>query len=50
VAAPVRDGGGRCLAALSVSGPAYRLPAERLAELAPHVARAAAEIAGRLGR
>ena len=33
VAAPVFDGTGTCVAALSVSGPAYRMPPERLAEL-----------------
>jgi DNA-binding IclR family transcriptional regulator len=46
VAVPVLAGG-RCVAALSVSGPAYRLPPERLAALAPRLARAAAEIAVR---
>lgn len=33
VAAPVVDSDGRCVAALSVSGPSYRMPEERLAEL-----------------
>jgi len=33
VAAPVFDGTGTCVAALSVSGPAYRMPPERLDEL-----------------
>jgi len=33
VAAPVFDGTGSCVAALSISGPAYRMPPERLDEL-----------------
>jgi DNA-binding IclR family transcriptional regulator len=33
VAGPVFDGTGACVAALSISGPAYRMPPERLAEL-----------------
>jgi DNA-binding IclR family transcriptional regulator len=33
VAAPVFDGTGACVAALSMSGPAYRMPPERLDEL-----------------
>ena len=33
VAAPVFDPAGTCVAALSISGPAYRMPPERLAEL-----------------
>ncbi len=32
VAAPVFDGTGACVAALSISGPAYRMPPDRLAE------------------
>jgi DNA-binding IclR family transcriptional regulator len=48
VAAPVRDGGGACRAALSVSGPSYRLPAGALPELAPECTRAADEIGSRL--
>ena len=50
VAAPVFDGSDRCVAALSLSGPAYRLPAERLAELATRVQAASAAIGARLGR
>jgi DNA-binding IclR family transcriptional regulator len=49
VAAPVWDGSDRCVAALSVSGPAYRLPSERLPELAALAERAAGEIGRRLG-
>jgi DNA-binding IclR family transcriptional regulator len=48
VAAPVLDGSGRCLAALGVSGPAYRLPAETLSALAEECALAAAKIGGRI--
>jgi DNA-binding IclR family transcriptional regulator len=48
-AAPVFDPGGRCVAALSVCGPAYRLPAERLAEVGPRARAAAEEIGSRLG-
>jgi len=50
VAVPLRDRDGRCLAALSVSGPAYRLPPEAFAGLAERCRVAAAEIESRLGR
>ncbi len=49
VAVPVRDAAGDCVAALSVSGPAYRLTAERLPEVAALAEGAAREIARRLG-
>jgi DNA-binding IclR family transcriptional regulator len=49
VAVPVRDHLGRCVAALSVSGPDYRLPKERLEGVAAVVADAAGEISARLG-
>lgn len=45
VAAPVRDAAEACRAALSISGPAYRLPAEKL----PSVATACVEAATRIG-
>jgi len=45
VAAAVLDASGRCQAALSVSGPAYRLTHERV----PDIARACAESAARIG-
>ena len=48
VAVPVRDGHGRCVAALSVSGPAYRMDAASLPQIAVQVERAAAEITQRL--
>ena len=44
VAAPVRDGHGDVIAALSVSAPVVRLPAERLVTLGPLVAAAAARV------
>jgi IclR family acetate operon transcriptional repressor len=45
IAAPVRDTAGTCRAALSVSGPAYRLGPEKL----PAVATACVEAATRIG-
>jgi DNA-binding IclR family transcriptional regulator len=50
VAAPVFDRAERCVAALSVSGPAYRLSSERLPVLGAAAQHAAGEIATRLGR
>jgi len=44
VAAAVRDGHGDVIAALSVSAPTVRLPAERLATLGPQVAAVAARV------
>jgi DNA-binding IclR family transcriptional regulator len=44
VAAPVLDSAGRCRAALSLSGPVYRIPANALPELAEDCARAADQI------
>jgi DNA-binding IclR family transcriptional regulator len=48
-AAPVFDASGACVAAISVSGPTYRLGAERLAEVADFCVLAADEISERLG-
>lgn len=48
VAAPVFDDGGRCRAALSVSGPSYRLAAEDLPRVAEHAIAAARRIASGL--
>ncbi|MCA1717099.1 MAG: IclR family transcriptional regulator [Actinobacteria bacterium] len=50
VAVPVFDAAGRCLAALSVSGPVYRMPQARLPEVAALCEKAAEEISARLGR
>ena len=49
VAAPVFDAGGACVAAVSVSGPAYRLHESRLAEVGGLCAAAAAEVSAGLG-
>ncbi|AFM17831.1 transcriptional regulator [Mycolicibacterium chubuense NBB4] len=49
VAAPVRDANAQVVAALSVSGPAYRLSAERFDEVAKQTIAAADEISHRLG-
>jgi DNA-binding IclR family transcriptional regulator len=49
VAAPVRGPGGEVIAAVSVAGPAYRVTAARIPELARAVVEAAAEISRRMG-
>ncbi len=49
VAAPVRDRSGDVIAALSVSGPSYRLTEERLADLVAPLTAGAAEISTRMG-
>jgi len=49
IAAPVRDGNGQIIAALSVSGPAYRLKPERFDEVAELTMAAAHRISRRLG-
>ncbi|MQA02837.1 MAG: helix-turn-helix domain-containing protein [Streptosporangiales bacterium] len=48
-AAPIRDHQGGCVAALSMSAPEYRLPAERLPVLGDQVRTAADEVAATLG-
>ncbi|MFZ5824275.1 MAG: IclR family transcriptional regulator [Bacillota bacterium] len=48
VAAPVRDGSGRVVASLSVSGPAYRITGEQIPTLIHLVSEAAADISRRL--
>ena len=49
VAAPIRDHTGGVIAALSVSGPVYRLTEDRAREIASAVALAAAAIGHRMG-
>lgn len=49
VAAPIRDASGRVIAAVSVAGPAYRVPAQRLTELGEMTKDAGAAISGRMG-
>lgn len=49
VAAPIRDHNGQVIAALSVSGPSYRLPAENLEEVAKEVVGTAQAISAELG-
>jgi DNA-binding IclR family transcriptional regulator len=49
VGAPVRDHAGRAVAAVSVGGPAARLTADRIPELARYVVRAAGRISSRQG-
>ncbi|HET7560259.1 MAG TPA: IclR family transcriptional regulator, partial [Limnochordia bacterium] len=47
--APIFDGEGKVLGALSVAGPAFRLPLERLAALAPAVKVAATRVSACFG-
>jgi DNA-binding IclR family transcriptional regulator len=49
VAAPIRDGSGKVVAAVSISGPSYRLTASSFDAVAPKVIEAATEISTRLG-
>jgi DNA-binding IclR family transcriptional regulator len=49
VAAPVRDRAGQVIAALSASGPSYRLDPARLDDLGASVRDAAAEVSRRMG-
>ena len=49
VAAPVFGPGGDVVAAVSVSGPSYRLPRKRVRELAPELIRASRELSTQLG-
>jgi DNA-binding IclR family transcriptional regulator len=49
VAAPIFDSAGSCIAAVSVSGPSYRLPERRLQAVGATCVSAADEISGHLG-
>jgi DNA-binding IclR family transcriptional regulator len=49
VAAPVRDATGAVVAAISVSGPSFRLPADSFPRVAPRVIEVADELSRRLG-
>jgi IclR family transcriptional regulator, KDG regulon repressor len=50
VAVPIKDYTGRVVGSLAVSGPGYRMTAERMQkELAPAVVKAGQELSGRLG-
>ena len=49
VAAPVRNAGGDVVASIGTSGPSFRIPADRIGQVAESVRRAAAEASRRLG-
>ncbi|AHK36170.1 IclR family transcriptional regulator [Rhodococcus opacus] len=49
VAAPIHDHTGAVVAAIAVSGPAYRIPPEHLTEIARDVTSAAARVTERMG-
>lgn len=49
IAAPIRNGAGRVVAAISVSGPSYRLTPESFDDVAPRLIAGADEISTRLG-
>jgi IclR family KDG regulon transcriptional repressor len=49
IAAPIRDASGRVIAAISVSGPSFRVSAETLPDLIGAVVAAAASVSRRLG-
>jgi DNA-binding IclR family transcriptional regulator len=49
VAAPIRGPGGRVIAAVSVSGPSFRLPEDRIPDVAATVRDAANEISALMG-
>ncbi len=49
ISAPIRDRTGRPVAAVSISGPAYRLTVERMRQIAPRVIATANQISRALG-
>ena len=49
VAAPIRNAHGDVIASMSVSGPTFRLPTERVEEVLPMLVEAALEVSHRLG-
>jgi DNA-binding IclR family transcriptional regulator len=49
LAAPIRDGSGKVAAAVSISGPSYRLTPESFRDVAPRLLQGADEISSRLG-
>lgn len=49
VAAPIRDGGGRVVAAVSASGPSFRLTPDSFTDVAAKLVAGADEISSRLG-
>jgi DNA-binding IclR family transcriptional regulator len=49
VAAPIRNASRGVMASVSVSGPSFRIPEDRVPEIAAAVCRAAAEISRRMG-
>jgi DNA-binding IclR family transcriptional regulator len=49
IAAPIRDGGGKVVGAVSISGPSYRLTPASFPEVAPRLIEGATEISTRLG-
>jgi DNA-binding IclR family transcriptional regulator len=49
IAVPVRNAEGDVVASISASGPSFRIPADRIGQVAESVRRAAAEVSRRLG-
>jgi DNA-binding IclR family transcriptional regulator len=49
IAAPVRNAHGDVICSMSLSGPTFRLPPERVAEVTPQLVEAADELSHRLG-